>query len=129
MICLDERVLQRYYLCLNHSRNIAGSGFRRLSNIPHCCILMDTGPFLSSSVAGRSPKPTKDHRLGKLLPYQQSNPRQANFVATSIFCKTAEVSLLNLTIGTFVLRLQRNTQYFPPTKHFPIHYSPVCHAT
>ncbi len=86
MIYLDERVLQRYYLCLNHSRNIAGSGLRRLSNIPHCCILMDTGPFLSSSVADHSPKPTKDHRLGKLLPYQLSNPRQANFVATSIFC-------------------------------------------
>ena len=75
MIYLDERVLQRYDLCLHHSRNIAGSGLRQLSDIPHCCIQMDTGPFLSSSVADHSPKPAKDHRLGKLLPYQQSNPR------------------------------------------------------
>lgn len=46
---------------------------------------MDTGPFLSSSVADRSLKPTKDHRLGELLPHQLSNPRQANFIATLIF--------------------------------------------
>jgi hypothetical protein len=65
---------------------------------------MDTGPFLSSSVADHSPKPTKDHRLGKLLPYQQSNPRQANFVAIAIFYKK-----LTEIIGTFVIYLRHNT--------------------
>lgn len=81
MIYPDERVLQRFDLCLHHSRNIAGSGLRPLSDIPHCCTRKGAGPCLSSSVADRSLKPTKDHRLGKPLPYQQSNPRQANFVA------------------------------------------------
>ena len=41
---------------------------------------MDAGPCLSSGVAVHSLKPTKDHRLGKLLPYQLSNPKQANLV-------------------------------------------------
>ena len=93
IIYLDERVLQLYYLCLHHSRNIAGSSFRRVSNIPHCCILMDAGPFLSSSVADHSLKPTKDLRLGKLLPHQLSNPKQANFVAIKIFLRSTRPPL------------------------------------
>jgi len=32
------------------------------------------GPYLSSSVAGRPLRPTKDLRLGKPLPYQLPNP-------------------------------------------------------
>ena len=84
IIYLDERALQRIYLCLHHSRNIAGSSFRSLSNIPHCCLRKETGPYLSSSVAVYSLKPTKDHWFGELLPHQQSNPKQANFVAITI---------------------------------------------
>ncbi len=61
IIYLDERALQRIYLCLHHSRNIAGSSFRSLSNIPHCCLRKEIGPFLSSNVAVHSLKPTKDH--------------------------------------------------------------------
>ncbi len=85
IIYLDERALQRIYLCLHHSRNIAGSSFRSLSNIPHCCLRKETGPYLSSSVAVYSLKPTKDHWFGELLPHQQSNLKQANFVAITIF--------------------------------------------
>ena len=75
---------------------------------------MDTGPFLSSSVADHSPKPTKDHRLGKLLPYQQSNPRQANFVAIAIF---KALWITTEVIGTFVIYLRHNT-YFSDYKAF-----------
>jgi hypothetical protein len=84
IIYLDERALQRFYLCLHHSRNIAGSSFRSLSNIPHCCLRKEIGPFLSSNVAVHSLKPTKDHWFGEPLPHQQSNLKQANFVAILI---------------------------------------------
>ena len=33
------------------------------------------GPYLSPSVADHPLRPTKDHRLGKLLPYQLPNPK------------------------------------------------------
>ena len=32
------------------------------------------GPYLSSSVADHPLRPAKDHRLGRLLPYQLPNP-------------------------------------------------------
>ena len=40
-----------------------------------------SGPYLSPSVADHSLKSTKDHRLGELLPRQQSNPIQTQFKA------------------------------------------------
>ena len=36
-----------------------------------------SGPCLSPSVTGRPLRPVTDHRLGKLLPYQQANRTQA----------------------------------------------------
>lgn len=48
---------------LLHSRDIAGSNFRSLSKIPHCCLLK-AGPFLSPSVADRPLSPARDRRLG-----------------------------------------------------------------
>ena len=39
------------------------------------------GPCLSPSVADHPLRPTKDHRLGELLPHQQPNPAQAYFNA------------------------------------------------
>ena len=63
------------------ARGIAGSGFRPLSNIPHCCLPRESGPFLSPSVAGRPLRPTKDLRLGRLLPYQLPNLAQAYLIA------------------------------------------------
>lgn len=58
---------------LHHSRSIAGSRFSTLSNIPHCWPQKKPGPCLSPSVAVRPLRPTKNQRLGKLLPYQQPN--------------------------------------------------------
>ena len=58
---------------LHPTRGIAGSGFRPLSKIPHCCLPYDSGPCLSSSVAGRPLRPATDRRLGGPLPHQLPN--------------------------------------------------------
>jgi hypothetical protein len=63
---------------LHHSRDIAGSGLRPLSKIPHCCRSKASGPCLSPSVADHSLKSAKDLWLGRLLPYQLPNPPQAH---------------------------------------------------
>lgn len=65
----------------HHLFSIAGSSFRSLSKIPHCWLQTKPGPCLSPSVADRPHRPTKDHRLGKLLPHQQPNPQQAHLIA------------------------------------------------
>lgn len=51
-------------------RNMAGSCFRTLSNIPHCCLLKKFGHFSNSNVADDSLKSARGHRLGALLPHQ-----------------------------------------------------------
>ena len=56
-----------------HSDSIAGSNFRSLSNIPHCCLQKEFGPCFSPNVVDRPLRPTKNHRLGKPLPHQLSN--------------------------------------------------------
>ena len=80
IIFLDERVLQPK--SCHHSRCIAGSSFRSLSNIPHCCLLMESGPYLSPSVADHPLRPAKDLRLGALLPHQLPNPTWAYLITT-----------------------------------------------
>ena len=78
IIFLGERVLQFFtYIFITHALLLDHS-VRTLSNIPHCCILKNEGPCLSASVAVTSLKAAKDHRLGKLLPYQQSNLEQTD---------------------------------------------------
>jgi hypothetical protein len=69
----------------HHSRDIAGSGFRPLSKIPHCCRSKASGPCLSPSVADHPLKPAKDLGLGRLLPYQLPNPTQAHFMGDYTF--------------------------------------------
>ena len=51
-----------------HSRNIAGSNFRSLSKILHCCLPREFGPCLSPNVADHPLKSAKDLRLGRLFP-------------------------------------------------------------
>ncbi len=66
---------------LLHTRGIAGSGFRPLSNIPHCCLPSESGPCLSPSVADRPLRPAMDRCLGRPLPHQQANPTRAHLIA------------------------------------------------
>jgi len=50
------------YNNLHHSRNIAGSNFRSLSNIPHCRHKSMPGPCFSSSVIDHPLRSIKDCR-------------------------------------------------------------------
>jgi hypothetical protein len=61
IICFNERALQPLR-CL-HSHNIAGSSFRSLSNIPHCCLHMKFGRYLNPNVAVLLLKSATDHWL------------------------------------------------------------------
>ena len=70
---LINKEFYNYFNC-HHSRSIAGSSFRSLSNIPYCCPPEEPGPCFSPNVADHPLRSTKDHRLGKPLPYQQPNP-------------------------------------------------------
>ena len=73
---------------LHPSRGMAGSGFRPLSKIPHCCRSKASGPCLSPSVADHPLRPTKDLWLGELLIHQLPNPTRAHLLPTvmSFFC-------------------------------------------
>ena len=70
---------------LLHSRDIAGSNFRSLSNIPHCCLQREVGPCFSPNVADHPLRSAKNHRLSKPLPYSLSNSTQAHFIPILIF--------------------------------------------
>ena len=81
---------------LLHSRHMAGSGFRPLSKIPHCCRSKASGPCLSPSVADHPLRPAKDLWLGELLPHQLPNPTQAHLLAVIylFYIITAKLSLI-----------------------------------
>ena len=73
-------LLKEFYkqYSLLHSRDIAGSHLRALSNIPYCCLPWEPGPCLSPSVADHPLRSTKDPRLGMAFPFQLSNLVQAH---------------------------------------------------
>src|SRR3569623_445421 len=70
---------------LHHSRGVAGSGLRPLSNIPYCCLPLESGPCLSPSVADHPLRPAMDRRLGRPLPHQQANPTRAHLKAINLW--------------------------------------------
>ena len=103
---LDERALQAALpFFILHSRDIAGSGFRPLSKIPHCCPPRESGPCLSPSVADHPKRPAKHHWLGQPLPDQLPNTTQAH--QTALF--------------SFLQDLARTV------RQIPTHYAPVRH--
>ncbi len=67
---------------------MAGSGFRPLSNIPHCCPPKRVGPCLSPNVAVRPSRPAIDLSLGGLLSHQLANLPQVHLVPIEIFTKS-----------------------------------------
>ena len=82
-------LLKEFYkqYTLHHSRDIAGSHFRALSMIPHCCLPWEPGPCLSPSVADHPLRPAKDLWLGAPFPHQLSNLLQAYLFTTTCFFK------------------------------------------
>ena len=65
---------------LHHPREIAGSSLRSVSKIPHCCLQIESGPYLSPSVGDHPLKPPTDRSLGSLLHYQLANQTQAHLI-------------------------------------------------
>ena len=78
---------------LLHSRDMAGSGFRPLSKIPHCCRSKASGPCLSPSVADHPLRSAKDLRLGELLSHQLPNLPRARLIAVFTFTKPKNLKL------------------------------------
>src|SRR5436309_15825107 len=69
---------------LRRPRGVTPSGFRPLRKVPHCCLPYESGPCLSSRVAGRPLRPATRHSLGEPLPHQLADrprapPRAAAF--------------------------------------------------
>ena len=85
------------------ARYLAGSGFRPLTNIPHCCLPKEFGPCLSSNV-GDLPLRTPTHRrLGGPLPRQQANGTHRHLIPKKSLPKTpcgiCGTSGINLTFA------------------------------
>lgn len=73
---------------------MAGSCFRTLPKIPHCCLSKKPGPCLSSSVADPPLRAAKDYRLGRQLPFQLPNlPRAHQKAIKCLFIFYQEVFL------------------------------------
>ena len=64
---------------------MAGSGFRPLSKIPHCCRSKASGPCLSPNVADHPLKSAKDLWLGEPLSHQLPNLPRAHLIAVFTF--------------------------------------------
>ena len=62
---------------LHPTRGIAGSNFRSLPNIRYCSPPWRSGQCLSPDVAGQPLSPATRRRLGKPLPHQLADRRQA----------------------------------------------------
>ena len=67
------------------SRGVAGSGLRPLPNIPHCCLPLESGPYLSPNVAVQPLSPATDRRLGGPLPHQLANQTRVHLIPPECF--------------------------------------------
>ena len=79
------------------SRDLAGSGSRPLTNIPHCCLPQESGPCLSTSVGGQPLSPPIHRRLGEPLPHQLSNGPHVYLLPINLYSHT-HASLRNYTV-------------------------------
>ena len=69
------------------SRDLAGSGSRPLTNIPHCCLPQESGPCLSTSVGDLPLRTPRHRRLGGPLPRQLANVTHAHPQASHLVIK------------------------------------------
>ena len=85
IILICERILQPTYSKLQIFFAFLIHAVSLDQAFAHCPRFLTAGqkpePYLSPSVADRPLRPAKDHRLGKLLPYQRPNPAQAHLKA------------------------------------------------
>jgi hypothetical protein len=73
---------------------------------------MESGPYLSPSVADHPLRPTKDLRLGQLLPNQLPNPTRAYLITTYI----------HFSLFTTILRRDFIFIYYVVLLLYKIHY-------
>ena len=85
IVSLSSSTKGFYNFYLHHPCNIAGSSFRSLSNIPHCCLSKELGPCFSPNVVDHPLRPTKDRGLGEPLPHQLPNPSISWHIGDKIF--------------------------------------------
>ena len=103
------------------ARGMAGSGLPPLSKIPHCCLPYESGPCLSSSVAGCPLRPAIDRRLGGPLPRQQANQSSAAPSAPGLAVPGFHPQVL--------CGISQPFGWLSPTNgHVPMYYSPVRHS-
>ena len=82
-----------------HSRGVAGSGFPPLPNIPHCCLPQESGPYLSSNVAGQPLSPAIRLRLGGPLPHQLTDRTRVSPLPDRSFYLSAYGVLADVSIS------------------------------
>lgn len=70
IIVHTEMALHSTKVEVHHHCEIAGSSFRSLPKIPHCCPPWKFGSCLRPNVAVRAPTPARGLRLGRLFSYQ-----------------------------------------------------------
>eukprot|EP00828_Plagiopyla_frontata_P018837 TRINITY_DN240_c0_g1_i2.p2 TRINITY_DN240_c0_g1~~TRINITY_DN240_c0_g1_i2.p2 ORF type:complete len:205 (+),score=-27.44 TRINITY_DN240_c0_g1_i2:640-1254(+) len=76
-ILLTQKRTLRTQMCLR-SRGVALSEFPPLQTILDCCLPQESGPYLNPSVGDHPLRPPIYHRLGRPLPYQLTNRKQAH---------------------------------------------------
>src|SRR5207302_9137557 len=93
-------------------RGMAGAGLRPLSNIPHCCLPLESGPCLSPSEADHPLRPATERRLGEPLPHQQANQTRADPPAINL-------SPGSIKPRTYRVLAQVSLSYSEPRGTFP----------
>ena len=103
------------------SRDLAGSGSRPLTNIPHCCLPQESGPCLSTSV-GDLPLRTPTHRrLGGPLLRQLANAPHAHPQPEVASLSTPE----DVSRGLYAVLVRISPGYPPAMGRLHTCYSPV----
>ena len=101
------------------SRDLAGSGSRPLTNIPHCCLPQEFDPYLSVNVGGQPLSPPIHRCLGKPLPYQLANGTQAYLLAINLS------SSIHVTQGVYGVLVRLSSGYSPLRGKLHTCYSPI----
>ena len=123
---LEKRSLQTKIL--HPSRGIAPSGFRPLRKIPHCCLLEESGPCLSPSVADHSLKPATHQSLGGPLPHLLANGPQAALGMTGLRRDPHLLPLSPKALGSYAVLAGLSACCPPFQGTLPTCYSPVRHS-
>ena len=88
---------------------------------------MESGPYLSPSVADHPLRSAKDLRLGQLLPNQLPNPTRAYLITNLIFMYYLVLLLYKVHYIQYKFLHKYNLSQI--IRQILTRYSPVCHVT